>query len=292
MILVVGATGMLGSEICLRLARRGESVRALVRKTSAADKTNELKAAGVELVVGDLKDPASLASACLGVESIISTASSTFSRQEGDSIETVDGSGQLNLVDAARAAGIQRFIFVSFRHPEGIAFPLGDAKIRVERAIEDFNFTVIQASYFMQAWLTPALGFDYTHATARIYGSGNSPASWVSVKDVAEICVVALKHPSAERRVIEFGGPEALSPLQVIAKFENLTGKPFQVEHIPQEAIAAQFETASDSMQKTFAALMLCYTMGDAIEMSGIQREFDLTLTSVDQYAREVTTAE
>lgn len=289
MILVVGATGVLGSGICLMLAKGGETVRGLVRKTSAPGRTQTLTAAGIELFVGDLKDPASLIDACKGVDAVISTASSTFSRQEGDSIETVDGAGQLNLVDASEAAGVLRFIFVSFRHPEGLSFPLGDAKLRVEEAIKRFNFTVIQASYFMEWCLTPALGFDYVNGSARIYGSGNSAASLVSVKDVAKICALAVGHPSAERRVIEFGGPEALTPLQVIEKFEELTGKPFRIANVPEAEILAQYETATDSMQKSFAALMLGYARGDAIDMKAVQEEFGVTLTSVDEYAREVT---
>ena len=124
MILVVGATGMLGSEICQRLAQRGETVRGLVRTTSSTEKVELLRRANVEVCIGDLKDPASLAAACRGVDEIISTASSTLSRQAGDSIESVDDTGQLRLVEAAKSAGISRFIFVSFRHPAGISFPL------------------------------------------------------------------------------------------------------------------------------------------------------------------------
>jgi hypothetical protein len=97
------------------------------------------------------------------------------------------------------------------------------------------------------------------------------------------------RHPSAERRVIEFGGPEALTPLQVIEKFEELTGKAFRVGNVPEAEILAQYETATDSMQKTFAALMLGYARGRAIDMKPVQEEFGLTFTSVDEYAREVT---
>ena len=289
MILVVGATGTLGIEICLMLAKAGESVRALVRKSSAPEKVEALRAAGIALSVGDLKEPRSVAEACKGVDVIISTASSTFSRQEGDSIETVDGAGQLNLVAAAEAAGVPRFIFVSFRHSEGVAFPLNEAKLKVEEAIKRMNFTVIQASYFMESWLTPALGFDYAQASATVYGPGNGPTSWVAVRDVANMCVLAVKHPAAERRIIAFGGPEALSPNQVIAKFEKLTGKVFAVRHTSEKEIMDHYEAARDPMEKTFAALMLGYTHGDAIDMNSVQAEFGLSLTTVDQYAREVT---
>ena len=75
MILVVGATGMVGSEICQRLSRRGEKVRALVRTTSSAEKVALLRGCGAEVCVGDLKDPDSLAGGCRGVPAVISTAS-------------------------------------------------------------------------------------------------------------------------------------------------------------------------------------------------------------------------
>jgi len=288
MILVVGATGMLGSEICQRLAQRGETVRGLVRTTSSTEKVELLRRANVEVCIGDLKDPASLAAACRGVDEIISTASSTLSRQAGDSIESVDEEGQLHLVEAARAAAVSRFVFVSFRRPIGISSPLGNAKARVENALKDLNFTVIQASWFMEVWLSPALGFDYVNAAARIYGPGTSPASWVSFRDVAEICVLALRNPAANRRTIEFGGPAALSPLEVVARFEKISGKPFKTEFIPEEALRVQFDEATDSMQKSFAALMLGYASGDAINMTRVREEFGIELTSVDQFAQSV----
>ena len=291
MVLVVGATGLLGTEICRRLTRRGEQVRALIRKTSSPEKVALLTECGAGLCVGDLKDTNSLADACRGVDAIISTASSTLSRQAGDSIESVDDQGQLNLVEAAKAAGVDRFVFVSFRHSANLTFPLADAKAHVENAIKALNFTTIQASWFMEIWLSPALGFDYANATARIYGSGTSPVSWVSFQDVAEMCVLTLRHPAAERRTIEVGGPEPLSPLEVVARFEQIGGRPFKIEQIPEEGLRAQFETATDSMQKSFAALMSGYSFGDSINSKPIQDEFGIELTSIDKYARRVLEA-
>ena len=289
MILVVGATGLVGGEVCKKLASRGEKVRALVRTTSAKEKVDALRSAGVELCVGDLKDPGSLAAACRGVDAVISTASSTLSRHTGDSIESVDGAGQMSLVDAAKAANVERFLFVSFRRPPGLSFPLGDAKRAVEEAIASMNFTVIQASYFMEVWLGPELGFDYANATARICGPGTSPVSWVSFVDVAEMCAVAIRHPAAERRTIEFGGPDAISLMDVVGLFEKIGGKTFKVEHVPEEVLLAQFEGATDSMQKTFAALMLGSVHGDAMDGATVAEEFGLKLASVDGYARAVT---
>src|SRR5688572_4871808 len=104
MILVVGATGLLGGEICRSLAARGKPFRALVRPTSDKTKIAQFQSLGAEIASGDLKDHSSLEAACKGVSAVISTASSTLSRQEGDSIKTVDLDGQLGLIDAAKAA--------------------------------------------------------------------------------------------------------------------------------------------------------------------------------------------
>jgi uncharacterized protein YbjT (DUF2867 family) len=288
MILVAGATGLVGSEVCQRLMRRGEPVKALVRETSSKEKIEALRSSGVEVCVGDLKDPQSIIAACRGVNAVISTASSTLTRQPGDSIESVDAAGQLNLVSAAKGAGVGRFLFVSFRRPSGLSFPLGDAKEQVENAVTSLNFTIIQASWFMEVWLSPALGFDYVNAAARIYGPGTSPISWVSYRDVAEICAVALRHPAAERKTIEFGGPEALSPLEVVARFERIGGRPFRLEHVPEPLLLSQFEGATDSMQKSFAALMLGYLHGDAMNMAPVVDTFGIKLTSINEYARSV----
>src|SRR4026209_1263529 len=100
-VLVAGATGFLGSEICRQLIEKKKNVKGLVRATSDPGKVAQLKASGVEIIVGDRKDKASLDNALQNVSAIISTVSSTLSRQEGDSIQTVDDEGQNNLIDAA-----------------------------------------------------------------------------------------------------------------------------------------------------------------------------------------------
>jgi uncharacterized protein YbjT (DUF2867 family) len=288
MVLVVGATGLVGSAVCEKLARRGEKVRALVRGTSSQERMATLQSCGVELCVGDLKDPGSITDACRGVNAVISTASATLSRQAGDSIESVDATGQLNLVNTAKSCNVERFLFVSFRRSPALSSPLNEAKAAVEEAIAALNFTIIQASWFMEVWLSPALGFDYANATARIYGPGTAPISWVSFRDVAEMCAVALRHPAAGRSTIEFGGPEALSPREVVARFEKIGGRPFQLEHVPEPVLRSQFEGAADSMQKSFAALMLGYLQGDAIDMAPVVKTFGIGLSTVDDYARSV----
>src|SRR5712691_6671488 len=133
--LVIGATGMLGGEVCRLLAEQGAPLRALVRAASVPAKVDALRKLGAEIVVGDLKDPSSLVAACAGVETVFSTATSVFSQVEGDSIESVDERGQLNLVGAAEAAGAGRFVFVSFSAMDPDS-PLQRAKRAVEKRLD------------------------------------------------------------------------------------------------------------------------------------------------------------
>jgi uncharacterized protein YbjT (DUF2867 family) len=134
MVLVVGATGLLGGEICRLLSERAQPIRALVRAGSDAAKVESLRSVGADLVVGDLKDTASLERACVGVDVVISTATSTTSRQEGDTIESVDRDGQLNLVETARKTGAGHFVYISF--PEfAVEIPLQTAKRMVEQPL-------------------------------------------------------------------------------------------------------------------------------------------------------------
>jgi uncharacterized protein YbjT (DUF2867 family) len=225
MILVVGATGLLGTRVCERLRAEGQPVRALVRRTSDPDKVNALRSLGCQLATGDLKEPPQIEAACKGVSAVVSTASSTLSRQQGDSIESVDLHGQLALVNAAKAAGVRRFIYVSFRDDPTVQYPLTDAKRSVEHAIADLDFTSIQASWFMEVWLSPALGFDYVHGKMRLYGSGSKPISWVSYRNIAEFCIASVLRPVAPRSVVAVGGPEALSPTEVVRIFEEESGR-------------------------------------------------------------------
>jgi NADH dehydrogenase len=267
--LIVGATGMLGGEICRLLGEQGKKVRALVRRTSDPAKVAGLRGLGAEVVYGDLKDRASVAAACRGASAIISTASSTVSKQAGDSIESVDRQGQLNVIEAAEQAGVGRFVLVSFPKID-LDFPLQSAK----RAIEDrlqrsaIRYTILQPTCFMEVWLSPALGFDPGNGTAQVFGDGRNKLSWISIGDVAKFAVAALDNPRAENAVIQLGGPDALSPLEVVRLAESLTGKTVVVQHVPEAALRTQYGAATDSLQKSLAALMLYYARGDVINMT------------------------
>jgi NADH dehydrogenase len=197
------------------------------------------------------------------------------SRQSGDSIETVDEQGQLHLIDVAERAGVAHFVLISF--PEiDVDFPLQSAK----RAIEDrlrrgsMTYTILQPTVFMEVWLSPALGFDAVTGTAQIYGAGQNRISWISFQDVAKFAVAALDNARANNATIKLGGPEALSPLEVVHLVEQTSGRKMTVQHVPEEALRGQYASAADALQKSFAALMLSYAAGGVIEMTETLRGF------------------
>jgi uncharacterized protein YbjT (DUF2867 family) len=288
--LVIGASGLVGGEVCAQLAQEGKPVRALVRSTTDPAKAARLQGLCAGLATGDLKEVSSIEAACEGVTTVISTASSTLSRQAGDSIETVDAQGQLNLVRAAKTAGARNFIFVSFP-PAPVDFALQRAKRAVEKELAacGLSYTVLQPTFFTEVWLSPAVGFDAANAKATIYGSGENRIHWISFVDVARFTAAAVGNPAARNATIRLGGPEGLSPIEVIRIFEEVSGRAFSVTHVPEDALRGQAAGATDSLQEAFASLMLAYAQGDVVDMAPVREIFPraaFRLASVRDFAR------
>src|SRR5215204_5496152 len=286
MVLVVGSTGVVGSGVVQRLAASGKQVRALVRASSDPAKRALLEATGAELVQGDLKDPASLRRACEGVDTVISTASATATRADGDDLDTVDRHGQLQLIDAAEAAGVRHIVYVSVSGSLDGRSPLRDAKRAVEARLREGRtiYTILRPSFFMEVWLSPMLGFDPAGGRVRVYGTGDQPMSMISVPDVAAYVAGCVDNRAVENQTIELGGPEPTTYNTVVGLFEEALGRPIAREHVPADALEAQFQAASDPMQKTFAALMLGAARGDAIDVGPALQKVPIELTPVSAF--------
>jgi uncharacterized protein YbjT (DUF2867 family) len=285
--LIVGATGLVGGEICRRLAADRKPVRALVRPTGDASRIDELRASGAELATGDLKDPVSIQAACAGAMAVLSTASSVLSRQPGDTIDGVDRIGQLQLVEAARSAGVKHFVYVSFS-PMAEVFALQRAKREVEQALiaSGMTYTILRPTFFTEIWLSPALGFDVAARRARVYGTGENPISWISFPNVAEFAVRSLETAAARNATFALGGPEALSPLEVVRIFEELGGAPFTVEYVMEAVLRIGKESASRALDEAFAALSLAYAHGGTIDMRATLEAMPVRLVGVREYAK------
>ena len=104
--------------------------------------------------------------------------------------------------------------------------------------------------------------------------------------DVARFAVQCPENPAARNATIELGGPEAISPLEMVKVFEQVSNRSFDVQLVPEEALLEQQKAASDPMQKSFSGLMRCYAQGDPIDMAPILDAFPIELTSVKEYAQ------
>jgi len=294
MILVAGATGALGGEICRRLVARHQPVRALVRATSDLDKVEALRALGCTIVVGDLKHRPSLDKACEDVDAVISTVSSIGTAKPGDSFEATDERGTLNLIAAAKAANADRFVYISFDTDSVPDSPLRNAKVKVEEALRasSMTYTILQPSYFMESWLGPHLGVDVANARAQIFGSGDRKMDYVSRYDVAELVVQSLTNEAARNATIRFGGPKAVTQREAIRALERAAGRTFQVEEIPERALEAQWAGATDPMQRTFAALMLAAARGHESPTGNVLEKFLIKMTTVEEFAARAAHSE
>jgi NADH dehydrogenase len=231
----------------------------LVRETSEPARVEALRKLGAEIVVGDLRDRESLDRACVAVDVVFSTATSII--REGE-ISAVDEKGLLNLVDAARAAGVTRFVYVSFEELDTGA-PLEQAKRAVEDRLRasEIGYTILRAGLFHETWLTPATGFDAANGTVNVYGSGEAELSWIALSDVATAAVNSLEEPQAKNAIVPIAG-ERLSYRAVVAVFEEVTGRAIAVQQVPAAALAAQRDASSDEREQSFAGLMLGVAAG------------------------------
>jgi NADH dehydrogenase len=293
-ILVVGATGFLGKEVVRMLCESGLSTRAVVRSTAADANRAAIVSRGAELVAADLKDAGALDAACRGVTTVISTASATVSRQPGDSIATVDEKGQLALVEAAERAGVGHFVFVSFP-PKTIDYALQRAKRRVEARLRtsSMTYTILQPTHFLEIWLGPFVGFDLAKGKVRIHGPGTRPVSWISMHDVARFTAAAAEGGAFAGRELPLGGPDPLSPLEVVAIFEELGGGSPSLEFIDDSTLESDLDRArADPLHEAYAATKLNLSRGQTVDPGPALNLLPGRLRSVREYARQLLKTE
>ena len=289
-VLVAGATGLLGNEICRLLRAKNLSVKALVRETADPVKTGELAKIGVQLVQGDLQNIESLRLALRGVKTVISTVSSMpFSYKPGENdIQSVDENGMINLIDASKPAGVGHFIYTSFSKNLDLDFPLRNAKRKVEKLLQNSGlaYTILRPGCFMELWLTAGVGFDAPNGKVNTCGTGANPLAYISFKDVAKFAVESISNPAAKNAILELGGPQNLSQLDVVKIFEEALGKKIEVGQMPVEMLQSQLDGAEDPMQKSFSGLMMCVANGDRIDMKDLLNKFPVELTTVKEFAK------
>jgi uncharacterized protein YbjT (DUF2867 family) len=235
MILIVGASGTLGQAVARRALQAGLPVRALSRQPEAG--LAELKSAGAEVVAGDLRDPESLRRACDGVTQVIASAHSIFGRGAERSA-LVDDKGHRDLIDAARAAGVTYFCYISAR---GAAPDHPSAFLRYKYAVEQYlqasglPFTIIRPTAFLETHAYKLLGQPILEkGKTTIFGQGTGRRNFVAVDNVADLVMRALADPEAVGQIIEIGGPPEnnLTNKEVAALFEKAADRPAKISHV------------------------------------------------------------
>ena len=235
-ILLCGGTGALGGSVARHLHARGVPFRALVRPASDAA---ALEALGAEVVRGDLREPSSLKPALDGIRVVVTTANAIGRILRGATdvtIRDVDGRGNANLIAAADAAEVERFVFVSMLGDFGRAHtPFTDAKLATEGRLRasPIHEVIVRPDMFQEVWLGAAGGIDLAGGKARIYGRGRSRHRHVAISDVAD-AVVRLALADDPPRALDLAGPDQLSAEEAVAAFSDALGRPLKVSHVPR----------------------------------------------------------
>ncbi len=242
MILVVGATGNLGGDIALRLLQQGKPVRVLLRHNSPAEamaaqgmatSPKRLLEAGAEPVYGDLKDRASLDAAVTGVQAIVTTANSAL-RGGDDNPFTIEMEGNRNLIDAAKAAGVDHLVFVSIlAYDPNNANPFFAGKGQAEDYLVNsgLHYTILAPDIFTEVWVGMVVGGALAQGNpVTLVAPATHRHSFVSARDVAGYAVAAVDNPVARDKRIPIGGPEALSWQDVVKKANHVLGRALPVK--------------------------------------------------------------
>jgi len=229
-LLIVGATGTLGRQVARRAIDEGYKVRCLVRSTK---KAAFLKEWGAELVNGDLCYPQTLPRALEGVTAVIDAATSRPT--DSLSIKQVDWDGKVALIQAAKAAGVERFIFFSIlesqKYPE---VPLMEIKRCTEIFLAEsgLNYTTLRLAGFMQG-LIGQYGIPILENQPVWVTGESSPVAYMDTIDIAKFAIRALSVPETEKQTFPLVGTRGWSAEEIISVCERLSGKEARITRMP-----------------------------------------------------------
>jgi uncharacterized protein YbjT (DUF2867 family) len=252
-LLLTGATGLVGSALLPRLTASGRPVRCLVRdpRRLGAERVR------VQLALGDLSDPPSFRNALRGVDTVVHLAAA-IRDQSGGSIEELNAVATWRMVQAARQAGVGRFIFFSAqsaRAHDRTRFMR--AKALAERTVAESGLphTIFAPSIVYapgDVFLTLLERMALLPVVA-ISGSGRALFQPIWAQDVADCVMAALERPDRAERY-ELSGPETLSYDAIVELVLRAAGRPRPLVHVPLGVVSRSLRTLEALMRsKAFA---------------------------------------
>jgi NADH dehydrogenase len=235
MILLTGASGLVGRAVLGRLVADGAPVRCLVRDPR---RLGELRVQ-VQIALGDLGDPPSFRNAMRGVDTVIHLAAAIRDQPQG-SIEELAAIATWRMVDAARRAGVERFVFFSAlgASTQSRARFLR-AKALAEQAVLEAPLpTIVFAPSIIYAPGDPFLALIERLAlipgVTPIMGRGRAEFQPIWVGDVAGCVIAALRgRPAAGSVRYELAGPETLSYEAIVRLVLASVGRRRALVHVP-----------------------------------------------------------
>ncbi|MBP0006290.1 MAG: SDR family oxidoreductase [Cyanobacteria bacterium SBC] len=229
-LLIVGATGTLGRQIARQALDEGHQVRCLVRSFNRA---SFLRKWGAELVRGDLCAPETLGEALEGVTQVIDAATARVT--DSLSVKQVDWYGKVALIQAAKQAGVDRFVFCSIlNNPNYPQVPLMEIKRCTELFLAEsgLNYTVLQLCGFMQGLIGQYAIPILDNQTVWITGK-TAPVAYANTQDIAKFAVRALSVPETTNQTFPIVGMRAWSPEEIIELCERLSGRTAKITRTP-----------------------------------------------------------
>jgi uncharacterized protein YbjT (DUF2867 family) len=229
MLLITGVTGTAGSIVIREFAHQQVHVRALVRDSAKAHWLGAFPT--VEVVQGDMANPATLGDAFDGVDRTF-----MISSPRGDMVST-----QCRFIDAAKVAGVRHVIKLSGKE-SGTTFDPNKFRgtrehLQIERHLEasGLEWTHLRPSQFMQFYLpTATTGVD-PHQRALAMPIGASELSPVDLVDVAKVAVAMMRADGIAGKAYDMTGPQALTMLQITESISAATGRAFRYQHVTFE---------------------------------------------------------
>jgi uncharacterized protein YbjT (DUF2867 family) len=254
MILIAGGTGRLGSLLVARLTAADHAVRVLTRDATRAQ---HLESYLVEVVVGDVRDPASLTSAVEGADTVVSAVHG-FAGPGRVTPASVDRDGNAALIDTARRVGAAVVLMSVVGAAPDSTMELFRAKYAAEqhlRGSNDTDWTIVRATAFIELWAD-------IMAKPIVFGRGDNPINFVSVGDVAAVVERAVLDPRLRGQVLEVGGPQSVTFNEFARILQDQRGSSAKARHVPRTILRAlapfnrqpRAGLAMDTVDFTFAA--------------------------------------